>query len=78
MTWVFQAFRGHIITTKQDKGMYESDLIEGLQTQIGACHTRFSKENQVHTYMHARIKFHAYGDIKVNAETVSRKKKKDC
>jgi hypothetical protein len=31
----------------------------------------------VHTYMHARIRFHAYSDIKVNTETVSRKKKKD-
>jgi hypothetical protein len=27
--------------------------------------------------MHARIKFHAYSDIKVNTETVSRKKKRD-
>jgi hypothetical protein len=27
--------------------------------------------------MHARIKFHAYSDIKVNTETVSRMKKKD-
>jgi hypothetical protein len=27
------------------------------------CHTCFSKENQVQTYMHARIKFHAYSDI---------------
>jgi hypothetical protein len=27
--------------------------------------------------MHARIKFHAYSYIKVNTETVSRKKKKD-
>jgi hypothetical protein len=41
------------------------------------CHTRFFEGNQVHTYMHARIKFHAYSDIKVNTETVSRKKKKD-
>jgi hypothetical protein len=41
------------------------------------CHTRLSEENQVYTYMHARIKFHAYSDIKVNTETVSRKKKKD-
>jgi hypothetical protein len=24
------------------------------------CHTSFFKENQVHNYMHARIKFHAY------------------
>jgi hypothetical protein len=31
----------------------------------------------VQTYMHARIKFHAYSDIKVYTETVSRKKKKD-
>jgi hypothetical protein len=41
------------------------------------CHTRFSEGNQVHTYMHVRIKFHAYSDIKVYTETVSRKKKKD-
>jgi hypothetical protein len=27
--------------------------------------------------MHARIKFHAYSDIKVNTEIVSRKNKKD-
>jgi hypothetical protein len=27
------------------------------------CHTYFSKENQVHIYTHARIKFHAYSDI---------------
>jgi hypothetical protein len=27
--------------------------------------------------MHDRIKFHAYSDIKVNTEAVSRKKKKD-
>jgi predicted fused transcriptional regulator/phosphomethylpyrimidine kinase len=27
--------------------------------------------------MHARIKFHAYSDIKVNTEIVSRKKKED-
>jgi amino acid permease len=38
------------------------------------CHTYFSKENQVQTYMHARIKFHTYSDIKVYIETVSRKK----
>jgi hypothetical protein len=30
---------------------------------IPLCHTCFSKENQVQTYMHARIKFHAYSDI---------------
>jgi hypothetical protein len=41
------------------------------------CHTRLSEENQVHNYMHARIKFHAHSDIKVNTKTVSRKKKKD-
>jgi hypothetical protein len=31
--------------------------------QVKICHTYFPKENQV---MHARIKFHAYSDIKVN------------
>jgi hypothetical protein len=30
---------------------------------IPLCHTFFSKENQVQTYMHASIKFHAYSDI---------------
>jgi hypothetical protein len=44
---------------------------------IPLCHTCFSKENQVQTYMHVRIKFHAYSDIKVNTEIVSRKKKED-
>jgi hypothetical protein len=44
---------------------------------VVACHTCLSEENQVRTYMHARIKFHAYSDIKVNTETVSRMKKKD-
>jgi hypothetical protein len=35
-----------------------------MATEVtGPCHTLFSKENQVHTYMHARIKFHAYSDI---------------
>jgi hypothetical protein len=29
---------------------------------VRKCHTRLSEENQVHTYMHARIKFHAYSD----------------
>jgi hypothetical protein len=46
-------------------------------SRASVCHTQLSKENQVQTYMHARIKFHAYSDIKVNTETVSRKKKKD-
>jgi hypothetical protein len=32
-------------------------------SRICRCHTRFSEGNQVHTYMHARIKFHAYSDI---------------
>jgi hypothetical protein len=41
------------------------------------CHTCFSKENQLHNYMHAKIKFHAYSDIKVNTGTISRMKKKD-
>jgi hypothetical protein len=46
-----------------------------VQCASRSCHTRLSEENQVHTYMHARIKFHAYSDIKVNTETVSRKEK---
>jgi hypothetical protein len=41
------------------------------------CHTCFSKENQVQNYMHVRIKFHAYSDIKIYRETVSQKKKGD-
>jgi hypothetical protein len=32
-------------------------------SKVLSCHTRLSEENQVHTYMHARIKFHAYSDI---------------
>jgi len=27
------------------------------------CHTRFLKENRMHSYMYARIKFHTYRDI---------------
>jgi hypothetical protein len=44
---------------------------------IPLCHTYFSKENQVQTYMHARIKFHAYSGHKWITETISRKKKGD-
>jgi hypothetical protein len=33
------------------------------KAELGHCHTCFSIENQVQTYMHARIKFHAYSDI---------------
>jgi hypothetical protein len=32
------------------------------QLLIPLCHTRFSEGNQVHIYMHARIKFHAYSN----------------
>jgi hypothetical protein len=39
------------------------------------CHTRFFEENQVHTYMHARIKFPAYSDIKVYTENSITKEK---
>jgi hypothetical protein len=46
-------------------------------TRPRGCHNRLSEENQVHTYMHGRIKFHAYSDIKVYTKIVSRKKKKD-
>jgi hypothetical protein len=41
----------------------------------GACHTCFSKENQVHNYMHPRIKFHAYSWHKWTTETISRQEK---
>jgi hypothetical protein len=41
------------------------------------CHTWFSEGNQVQTYMHARIKFHAYSWHKWITETISRKKKGD-
>jgi hypothetical protein len=44
--------------------------------QKGDCHTRLSEENQVHTYMHARIKFHAYSDIKVYKKQYHVRKRK--
>jgi hypothetical protein len=44
---------------------------------IPLCHTCFSKENQVQTYMHARIKFHAYSWQKWITETISHKRKED-
>jgi hypothetical protein len=31
--------------------------------KVYICHTRFFEGNQVHNYMHARIKFYAYSDI---------------
>jgi hypothetical protein len=33
-----------------------------VKTAEEKCHTRFSEGNQVQTYMHARIEFHAYSD----------------
>jgi hypothetical protein len=39
------------------------------------CHTQFSEETQVHTYMHAKIKFHTYSDIKVYTENSITKEK---
>ena len=30
---------------------------------IPLCHTRFLKENRMHNYIYARIKFHTYRDI---------------
>jgi hypothetical protein len=44
------------------KNKYPLPRIDDLFDQL-KCHTRFSEGNQVHTYMHARIKFHAYSDI---------------
>jgi hypothetical protein len=37
--------------------------LNNVQSLLAACHNCFPKENQVHNYMHARIKFHAYNDI---------------
>jgi hypothetical protein len=67
----------------QGRPFVNTDALQKLHDGLGKslvsffCHTRFSKENQVHDYMHARIKFHAYSVIKVYTETVSRKKEKD-
>jgi hypothetical protein len=62
------------------RDLRKHSLLIGLRLTVDTaliplCHTCFSKENQVHNYMHARIKFHAYSDIKVNTETVSRKER---
>jgi hypothetical protein len=38
-------------------------LFFGIDAIECQCHTCFSKKNQVQTYIHARIKFHAYSDI---------------
>jgi hypothetical protein len=35
-------------------------VAQGFSQKEGICHTCFSKENQVQTYMHARINFHVY------------------
>jgi hypothetical protein len=52
-------------------------LARGAHRSDRCCHTWFSKENQVQTYMHARIYFHAYSWHKWITETISRKKKGD-
>jgi hypothetical protein len=52
-------------------------LWEWYLNYVVLCHTCFSKENQVQTYMHARINFHAYSWHKWITETISRKKKED-
>jgi hypothetical protein len=45
------------------RGTYDDDDFDDIFVLRKSCHTRLSEENQVHTYMHARIKFHAYSDI---------------
>jgi hypothetical protein len=50
-------------------------LMAGEDLASKHCHTCFSKENQVQTYMHARINFHAYSWHKWITETISCKKK---
>jgi histone deacetylase 1/2 len=69
---VFQVFKNfqNLVERKFDKKIIsmqpdwrgEYEKLNSFFQQIG-CHTRLSEENQVHTYMHARIKFHAYSDI---------------
>jgi hypothetical protein len=46
-------------------------MLESLAVTPG-----FRKTNQVHAYMHARIKFHAYSRHKLITVTVSRKEHK--
>jgi hypothetical protein len=43
--------------------VFLAHIERGFCVLVGDYHTCFSKENQVQTYMHARIKFHAYSDI---------------
>jgi hypothetical protein len=57
--------------------LWRFGIVNLRSPKVANCHTCFSKENQVQTYMHARIKFHAHSDIKVYTETVSHKKNKD-
>jgi hypothetical protein len=41
----------------------EPRALAAFLSSLRSCHTYFSKENQLHNYMHARIMFHAYSDI---------------
>jgi hypothetical protein len=47
-------------TPKADQALAQLKDFISKPPVLMACHTCFSKENQVQTYMHARIKFHAY------------------
>jgi hypothetical protein len=46
--------------TSQEQGTRQGET-HGMQLKA-RCHTCFSEKNQVHNYMHAKIKFHAYSD----------------
>jgi hypothetical protein len=76
-------FKGKLVMNFRSKETLRHDhCYLGLRPTVDTaliplCHTRFSEGNQVHNYMHARIKFPTYSDIKVYTEIVSRKKKKD-
>jgi hypothetical protein len=50
-------------TAKHAGSFVAAEQTKGVPLDPVACHTCFSKENQAHNYMHARIKFHAYSDI---------------
>jgi hypothetical protein len=56
-------FQWKLNPTKCVFGVPSGLLLGFMVGHQGICHTRFSEGNQVQTYMHARIKFHAYSDI---------------
>jgi hypothetical protein len=57
------------------KFVYLNNNAFAYRIELPDCHTCFSKENQLQTYMHARINFHAHSWHKWITKTISRKKK---